>query len=217
MSLAPATPARPSSGNLTRQSPQHRSLGTRNPHPGRGPQPVASVASGCSPKTRHSSLLKEVLCLEGALLDKHNSSSSPDRPRYSGSPRSSSSNRQQHLSLGNLPNSSRLEHLCLQTLQQQIPLGSRLVAHLEALSRNSLLVFLGTRSPNNQLVFLGARSPNNRLVYLEMCSRNSRLVSLEPYKHSSQIICSETPSHSSQVDCLGARLLSRHLLLAGWE
>lgn len=207
MSLALATLARPSSGNLTRQSPRLRSLGIRNPHPGRGPQPVASVASGCSPKPRHSSLHKEVLCLEEALSDKHNSSSRPDRPRYLGSPRNSNSNsnRLQRLSLGNLPNSNRLEHLCLQTLQQQIPLGSRLAAHLEALNRNSLLVSLGTRSPNN------------RLVYLEMCSRNSRLVSLEPHNHSSQIICSETPSHSSQVDCLGARLLSRHLLLVGWE
>lgn len=205
MSLAPATLARPSSGNPTRQSPQLHSLGIRNPHPGRGPQPVASVALGCSPKFRRSSLLREVLCLEEALSDKHNSSSRPDRPRYLGSPRSSNSNHLQRLYLGNLPNSSRLEHLCLQTLQQQIPLGSRLAAHLEALSRNSLLVSLGTRSPNN------------RLVYLEMCNRNSRLVSLEPYNHNSQIICSETPRHSSQVDCLGARLLSRHLLLAGWE
>lgn len=202
MSLALAILARLSSGNLTRQSPQLRSLGIRNPHPGRGPQPVASVASGCSPKPKRSSLHKEVLFLEEALSDKHNSSSHPDRPRYLGSPRSS--NHLQRLSLGNLPNSNRLEHLCLQTLQQQIPLGSRLAAHLEALSRNSPLVSLGTRSLNN------------RLVYLEMCSHNSRLVSLEPHNHSSQI-CSGTPSHSSQVDCLGARLLSRHLLLVGWE
>lgn len=206
MSLALATPARPSSGNLTRQSPQLRSLGIHNPPPGRGPQPLASVALGRSPKSRRSSLLKEILCLEEALSDKHNSSSRPDRLRYLGSPCSnnSNSNHLHRLSLGNLPNSSRRVHLCLQTLQQQMPLGSRLAAHLEALSRNSLLVSLG------------ARSRNNRLVTLELCSRNSRLVSLEPCNHSSrQVICSETPSHSSRVGCLGAQLISRHLLLAG--
>lgn len=206
--MALVTPARPSSGNLTRQSPQLRCLGTRSPPPERGLQRRASVASGCSPKPRRSNLLREVLCLEEALSDRHNSSSRPDRLRYLASPRnnnSSSSNNLQRLSLGSLLNSSRRVHLCLQTLQQQIRLDSRLAAHLEALSRNSLLIFLGARSHNSRPVSLGTRSHNSQPVSLEPRNRSNR-----------QVICSEMSSHSSRVDCLGARLLSRQLLLAGW-
>lgn len=192
--MALVTPARPSLGNLTRQSPQLRSLEILSPPPEQGQQRRVLVASECRP--RPSNLLKEVLCLEEALSDRHNRSSHPDQLRYLDSLRSNSN--PQRRSLGSLFNSSHRVHLCLQTLQQQIQLGSKLAAHLEAFNRNSLLVSLG------------ARNRNNRPVYLELCSRNSRLVSLEPHNHNSrQTIYSETPSHSSRVDCSGAQLLNR--------
>jgi hypothetical protein len=151
MSLA-LTLARPSLGNPTRQSPQLRPLGMPSPLPGRG-QRRASVASGCSLKRRRSSLLKEVLYSEGALLGSHNSSNRPYQLRYLGSPHNSSSNsnsppRRCLDSLLNSNHRAHWVHLCLEI--RQLPLGSRLVDYLAARNRNSLRTRSVLRNHNSR-------------------------------------------------------------------
>jgi hypothetical protein len=114
------------------------------------------VASGCSLKRRRSSLLKEVLYSEGALLGSHNSSNRPYQLRYLGSPHNSNSSNSNSNSpprrcLDSLLNNSRRAHwvhLCLEI--RQLRLGNRLVDYLAARNRNSLRTRSVLRNRNSR-------------------------------------------------------------------